>query len=155
VGTIAIQTLKELEKKELTIFSKLSKSLQLNIRGIGCAAHVVHNGVQTSIDILPIDNETVVNKICQYFHIYTITGKELKEFSTFVDTEYKQVLGSVKRPSLEPALDRVTEMYEGLKSYFLSQDRHPCLLKNFFDNPQSLLWLHFIQRQLKSFCKTI
>jgi hypothetical protein len=85
----------------------------------------------------------------------TITGEELKEFSTFVDTEYKQVLGSVKRLSLEPAVDRVTEMYEGLKSYFLSQDRHPYLLKNFFDNPQSLLWLLFIQRQLKSFCKTI
>jgi hypothetical protein len=46
-------------------------------------------------------------------------------------------------------------MYEGLKSYFLSWDRCPTLLKNFFDNPQPLLWLLFIQSQLKAFCKTI
>jgi hypothetical protein len=58
------------------VFSKLSKSLQLNIHG--CAAHIVHNGVQTSADILPVDIETVVNKIFQCFHIYTVRVKELK-----------------------------------------------------------------------------
>jgi hypothetical protein len=130
-----MRTSEELEGKELNIFfSKLYKSLQLNIRGVGCAAHVVHNGVQTSVDILPVYIETVVNKIFQYFHIYTIRVKELKEFRTSVGTEYKQVLGSVKIRwlSLELAVDRVIEMYEGLKSYSLSQDRCPALLKNFF-----------------------
>jgi hypothetical protein len=52
------------------VFSKLSKSLQLSIRGVGCAAHIVHNGAQTSGDIFPVDIETVVNKIFQYFHNY-------------------------------------------------------------------------------------
>jgi hypothetical protein len=77
VGAIAMRTSEELEGKELTMFfSKLSKSLQLNIHGR--AAHIVHNGVQTSVDILPVDIETVVNKIFQYFHIYTVRVKELK-----------------------------------------------------------------------------
>jgi hypothetical protein len=40
--------------------------------------------------------DTFVNKIFQYFHIYTIRVEELKEFCTFVDAEYKLVLGSVK-----------------------------------------------------------
>jgi hypothetical protein len=85
-------------------------------------------------DILPVEIETVVNKIFQYFHIYTIRVEELKKFCTFVDTEYKQVLRFVKIRwlSLEPADDRVIEMYEGLKSYFLSQDSCPTLLKNSF-----------------------
>jgi hypothetical protein len=69
---------------------------------------------------LPVDIETV-NKIFQYFHIYNIRVEELKEFCTFVDTEYIQKLGSVKTRwlSLEPAVHRVIEMYEGLKSYCL------------------------------------
>jgi hypothetical protein len=97
VGSIAIRTSEELEGKELTMFfSKLNKSLQLNIRGVSCAAHVVHNLVQTRADILPVNVETFVNKIFQYFHIYILMSEELKEFCTFVDTEYKEVLGSVK-----------------------------------------------------------
>jgi hypothetical protein len=69
---------------------------------------------------LPVDFETVVSKIFQYFDICTIRDKELKEFCTFVDTEYKQVLCSVKRRwlSIELAVDRFIEMYEGLESYF-------------------------------------
>jgi hypothetical protein len=49
--------------------------------------------------------------------------EELKEFCDFVDIEYKQVLGSVKATwlSLQPAITRVTDMFPGLKAYFLSQ----------------------------------
>jgi hypothetical protein len=69
---------------------------------------------------LRVDIEPVVNKIFQYFHIYTLRVEELTEFCTFVDTEHKQVLGFVKTTwlSIEPAVDRVIEMYERLKSYF-------------------------------------
>jgi hypothetical protein len=94
----------------------------------------VHSEVQTSADILPVDIENVVNKIFQYFHICTVRVEELKEFCTFVDTEYRQVLGSVKTRwlSQEPDVDMVIEMYKGLKSYFLSLDSCLTLLKNFF-----------------------
>jgi hypothetical protein len=53
----------------------------------------VHNGVQTSADILPVGIETVVNRIFRYFHIYTL---RVEEFCRFVYTEYKEELGSVK-----------------------------------------------------------
>jgi hypothetical protein len=78
-------------------FAKLMTSdFKMNIPGIGCAAHISHNALQTSADILPVDTEAIVNKIFQYFHIYTVRVEELKEFCDFFDTEYKQVLGSVK-----------------------------------------------------------
>lgn len=54
------------------VFSFLNKSLKNNICGIGCAARVLHNAIQTSTDILPIDVKSIVNKIFQYFHIYII-----------------------------------------------------------------------------------
>jgi hypothetical protein len=77
----------------------------------------LHNALQTSADILPVDIEAIVNKIFQYFHIYTIQVEELKEFCDFVDIEYKQILGSLKTrwPSLQPAITRVTDMFLGLK----------------------------------------
>jgi hypothetical protein len=45
----------------------------------------------------------------------------------FVETEYKQVLESVKsrRLSLWLAVTRVTEMYDSLKCYFKSHDKCP------------------------------
>jgi hypothetical protein len=59
--------------------------------------------------------------------------EELKEFCDFVDIEYKQVLGSVKTRwlSLQPAITRVIDMFPGLKSYFLSQEKCPMMLKIF------------------------
>jgi hypothetical protein len=117
------------------VFAKLTTSdLKINIRGIGCAAHILHNALRTSADILPVDVEAVVNKIFQYFHIYTVRVEELKEFCDFVDIEYKQVLGSVKTRwlSLQPAIIRVTDLFPGLKFYFLSQEKCPMTLKIHF-----------------------
>jgi hypothetical protein len=46
------------------VFAKLTTSdLEMNIRGIGCAAHILHNTLWTSADILPVDVEAIVNKI--------------------------------------------------------------------------------------------
>jgi hypothetical protein len=47
-------------------------------------------------DTLPVDIDDFVNKIFQYFHVYTVRVEESKEFCTFVDAEYKPILGSVK-----------------------------------------------------------
>jgi hypothetical protein len=69
----------------------MTSYLKINIRGIGCAAHILHSALQTSADILPV-YEAIVNKIFQYFHIYTIRVEELKEFCDFVDIEYNRFL---------------------------------------------------------------
>jgi hypothetical protein len=53
------------------VFAKLKTSnLNMNIQGIGCATHILHNALRTSADILPTDVEAIVNKIFQYFHTY-------------------------------------------------------------------------------------
>jgi hypothetical protein len=55
------------------VFVKLpTGDLKMNIDGIGCAAHILHNALQTSADILPVDVEAIVNKLFQYFYIYTV-----------------------------------------------------------------------------------
>jgi hypothetical protein len=70
------------------VFAKLKTSdLKMKIQGIACATHILHNAVQTSADILPIDVEAIVNKISQYFYIYMERVDELKEFCDFVDVE--------------------------------------------------------------------
>jgi hypothetical protein len=69
-----------------SVFAKLTTSdLKMNIRGTGYAAHILHNALQTSADILPADVDDIVNKIFQYFHIYTVRVEELKESCDFVD----------------------------------------------------------------------
>jgi hypothetical protein len=59
------------------VLAKLTTSdLKMNTRGIGCAAHILHNAFPTRADILPVDVEAIMNKIFQYFHIYTVRVEE-------------------------------------------------------------------------------
>lgn len=46
--------------------------------------------MQTSTDILSIDIDCIVNKIVQFFHIYTVRVEELKEFFDYTSTQYKK-----------------------------------------------------------------
>jgi hypothetical protein len=79
------------------VFANLTTSdLKMNIRGIVCAAHILHTAIRTSADILPVVVEAIVTKIFQYFHTYIVRVEELKELCGFLDIGYKQVLGSVK-----------------------------------------------------------
>jgi hypothetical protein len=121
------------------------------IQGIGCATHILHNALQTSADILPIDVKAIVHKISQYFHIYMVRVEELKEFCDFIDVEYKQSLGSVntKWLLLQPAITRVISMFPALKSYFLSQEKRPTMLRKMFNDPVSLVWIYFLESQMK------
>jgi hypothetical protein len=73
-----------------------TNDLKMNICGIGHAAHILHNAVRRSADILPVDIEAIVNKVFQYFNIYTVRVEKLNELCDFSNIEYKQVLGSIK-----------------------------------------------------------
>lgn len=59
-----------------------------------------------------------------YGHFVNSTPKKnsLAEFCEFVDTEYKVLLKHVRTRwlSLNKVIERVLQMYEALKSYFLS-----------------------------------
>jgi hypothetical protein len=127
-----------------------------NLIAIGCPAHVIQNAVQTASDCLPIHLQLIINKIFQHFHIYCVGVEELKSFCEFANTEYKTVLGSSKTRWLPllPSIQRVSDMFPSLKSYFLSIDKCPKSLKN-FENPVSITFLHFLASQLKPFHDTI
>lgn len=88
---------------------------------VGCAAHVVHNAVQTAVDVFPIDVQSILGKVFQHFHQYTVRVESLKSVCEFVEIEYKPILGHSKTRwlSLLPALTRFIQVYDGLKSYFL------------------------------------
>jgi hypothetical protein len=134
------------------IFAKLKTSnLKMKIHGVGCAAHILHNALQTSADILPIDVKAIVHKTFQYFHIYSVRMEKLKEFCDFVDVEYKQILGSVKTRwlLLQPAVTRVISMFPALKLYFLSQEYCPTMLRKMFNRLVSLVWIYFFESQMK------
>ncbi|CAI6360864.1 unnamed protein product [Macrosiphum euphorbiae] len=139
-------------KGKNNVFLKLKNTLKRNILGLGCCAHVIHNSIQYAADSLPIDIEIIVCKIFGYFHIYTVRVETLKEFCSFVDVQYKEILAHSKTRwlSLYPAIERIIEMFSALKSYFLSQNNCPNILKTFFKNETSILWLNFLQSQLKT-----
>lgn len=122
------------------IFTKLKSNLDgRELVGIGCAAHILNNAIQTAADCVPIDVQTFIIKIYSYFYIYTVRVNELKEFCEFVDIEYKKVLGysATRWLALRPAIERVLQIYPALKSYFASNEKSPTIIINYFDNPET------------------
>lgn len=67
------------------------------------------------------------------FILYTARNQFLKEFCEFVIIEYKTVLGHSKIRWLcfYPVLTRLMDMFDGLKSYFLTIDNCPTVIKDF------------------------
>jgi len=128
------------------VFYRLQQYIKKPIIGIGCPAHILNNCVQHAIDGLPIDIESIILKIYNYFSIYTVRTEALKEFCIFVDVEYKKLLFHSKTRwlSLFPAINRLLQIYPALQSYFLSQNQIPIAIKSFFENPLNESYLWFI-----------
>lgn len=140
------------------VFYKMKTNLKnQNIVGIGCYAHIINNCIKTSCDILPIDVEAFLVKIYSHFYIYTVRVEKLKEFCEFVNIEYKNVLGysNTRWLALLPSLERILQIYKGLKSYFLSIDKCPTLIKQYFNNPVTEFWLFFVHNIAAFFHKAI
>jgi len=138
------------------VFFRVKEKIERDLTGIGCAAHIVHNCFQHAVDTLPVCVESLV-KIYKFFHIYTVRVTKLKIFCEFVEIEYQRILqhGNTRFLSLLPALQRILEMFEGLKSYFNSQEGCPTLIKKCFEEPTQELYLKFVHGQLKYFNETI
>jgi len=122
-------------------YAKLNTYLEKTLIGIGCGAHIIHNAIKTAADYLPVKFECIIVKIYSFFYIYSIRVKALREFCHAVDTEYKILLGYSKTRwlALMPALERFLKMFQPLKNYFLSIDKCPNILREFFDNSSSEL----------------
>jgi hypothetical protein len=46
-------------------------------------------------------------------------------------------------------------MFPGLKSYFLSQEKFPMMLKIYFNDPVSIVWFRFFESRLRVCWNTI
>lgn len=138
------------------VFTKLQTYTgRHDLLGLGCNAHMLHNTVQTAADCLPVDAEQIVCKIYNYFSIYTVRVGTLQEFCDFVGVEYRKLLGYSKTRwlALLPAVERILQMFEPLKSFFLSLKQCPTVIKDFFENPLSEAWLCFVHCQAAMFNK--
>lgn len=78
---------------------------------------------------------------------------QLKEFA---EVQYKRILqhGNTRFLSLLPALERILNIFEGLKSYFNSQEQCPAIIKRYFEEPSQEVYLRFVHGQLNLFSKT-
>ncbi|XP_070515361.1 protein FAM200A-like [Cardiocondyla obscurior] len=128
------------------VFHNLQVNLNSNIVGVDCSAHIIHNAMHRGCDLLPVDVESIILKIYNYFSVYTVRTESLKEFCTAADTEYKQLLFHSKTRwlSLFPAIERFLKLYEPIKTYFESLDEPPVLIKKFFADPFSEAYLFLI-----------
>ncbi|CAH0563113.1 unnamed protein product [Brassicogethes aeneus] len=135
------------------VFTKLNNKLNQNIIGVGCAAHILHNAIQTAADLLSVDIENIAIKIYSYFYIYTVRVENLKEFCDSADMEYKKLLGYSKTRwlAMMPAIERILQLFSPLKSYFLTEEKCPRILSNFFEDDTSELWLQFLHNEAAVF----
>ena len=99
----------------------------------------------TAVDNLPVAVESLV-KMYKFFHIYIVCVTELKQFCDFIDIEYQRILQheNARFLSLLPALQRILEIFERLRSYFNSQEGCPTLIENCFEDPTQELYLKVV-----------
>lgn len=139
------------------VFALLNNVLTNDLAGIGCPAHILHNTLQHGTDLLPVDIESIVLKIFNFFSIYTVRTEKLKQFCDFVNINYQQLLRHCKTRwlSLFPAIERILKLYPALRSYFLSESGVPRILKDFFKDEFSELYLSLVHSLMNVFHTTI
>lgn len=143
-------------KGQKNVFQLMEKSLGIELFGIGCSSHIVHNGIKAAADLLPMDVEIVIGKLFQYFKNYTVRTEKLKEFCEFCDVEYHKINGytSTRWLALLPAIERLLALFEPLKSFFLSCEKPPVTIINFFKDPTAELW-QCISCKIRLICSSL
>ena len=105
--------------------------------------------------LLPIDIEYFAVKVYKYmdFYIYSVRVEELESFWEFAGNNYNKLLQhrNTKFLSLGPSIKRILSMVDGLRAYFLSQEKRLVMLRNIFQNPCLKLWLSFAKDQVSTF----
>lgn len=135
------------------VFVLLKQELQKQIVGVGCPAHILHNCIRHGTDKLEIDIESTVMKIYNYFSVYTVRTEKLKSFCEAVEIQYQQLLSHSKTRwlSLFPAIERILKLFPALKEYFLSVEGTPTVIKRFFEDPFSEIYLWHIHSLMPLF----
>ena len=135
------------------VWRKLEAELERKIIGIGGGAHIIHNCLQCAVYCWPIDIECFAVKVYKYFYIYSVGVEELKSFCEFAGNNYNKELqhGNTRFLSLGPSIERILSTFDGLRAYFLSQEKCPVMLRIIFQNPCLKLWLSFARDQVSTF----
>lgn len=106
----------------------------------------MNNAAHYAFQQYPVNVGSIVYSIYSYFSTYAVRTSELEQFCEFAEVEFKKLLmySRTRWLSLYPAVERILSIYDGLKSYFLSQDpKHvPMDISNFFkdDLNEAFLW---------------
>ena len=77
-------------------FAKLKKMLNASLIVVDSPAHVRNNCLHLGAERINFDIENSINKIYQYFSIYTVRTEELKKYFEFANCEYKKLLSHSK-----------------------------------------------------------
>lgn len=135
------------------ILNKLKTSLNKDVIGVGCPAHLLHNCIKHGADVMAVDIESLVMKMFNFFSVYTVRTEELKSICEYVDVCYQKLLYHSKTRwlSLFPAIERILKMYLPLKTYFLDQIQPPAAIKSFFENELSEAYLFFLHSFMSIF----
>lgn len=76
---------------------------------VNCAAYVIYSNIQTAINLLPIDIESILTKMYSYFYIYIVCTEELMEFGRLLEVEYQKFLdySKIRLLTLLPCIERI------------------------------------------------
>lgn len=98
------------------------KNKNSSVLKANCHAHIIHNCFKRSAENLDVDIENVVLKIYSHFSVSAKRREELKEFFSFANCEWKEILRHVSTRwlSLQPAIERLLVNWPAISSYFLS-----------------------------------
>lgn len=116
---------------------KLLSSANDGILKANCPTHIAHSACKHASDQLAVDIEAIVFKIYSHFSVSATRREELRSFSDFVDTEWREILRHVctRWLSLRPAVNRLLETWPALASYFRSVgDNCPVVLRRMFED---------------------
>lgn len=136
------------------IHTIMKKNLNPNILGVGCSAHILHNAAQHGLSRYGLfDIDSLAFKIYQFFSIYTVRIEALKGFCDFVNIAYRDLLYHSKTRwlSLLPVVERLLSMFTSLKSYFLSEEKPPKMLEQFFNHDFAECYLFFVHSLMSVF----
>ena len=70
-----------------------SKKLKLNLVGVGCAAHIVHNAIRNALDV---EIASIAVQIYANFYIHAIRTEAWKSICEICEDEYDQLVGYCK-----------------------------------------------------------
>lgn len=131
--------------KNNSVFVELKKVSE-DLIPIGCNAHILHNTAKKACNILKIDIESVIIKIYNEFSSSSKKVAELKEFFEWTDTEWAELLKHVPTRwlTLLPAIERLILKFQPIKSYFMSKNSVPPILRSFFDEELGLAYLGLV-----------